>query len=55
MSIASTSTSSDPWDQPFPPAAQHSAPPHAIPDDWDDDDDDDDEEEEDQQRLWESA
>lgn len=53
MSVASTSTSSDPWDQPFH-APRRVAPAQAVPDDWDNDDEDE-EGEEDQRQMWENA
>jgi len=56
MSVASTSTSSDTWDQPLqaPLPARRAIPAQAIPDDWDNDSDEEDEGE-DPQKLWENA
>ncbi|KZT01622.1 uncharacterized protein LAESUDRAFT_763621 [Laetiporus sulphureus 93-53] len=53
MSLASTSSSTDAWDQ--PPTASYvprrPVQPESVPDDWDEDSED----EEDQQKLWEAA
>ncbi|TFY53041.1 hypothetical protein EVJ58_g9669 [Rhodofomes roseus] len=60
MSVASTSTASDVWEQSLPDASslahrvKAKAPVAVVRDSWDDDDDED-KEEEDPQALWENA